>query len=451
MPLGININPSIQSTLLHIAVCALLSLLWLFPSASSAQLGGINIESAKIIDSSPESITVEVTASNNGKLDGVYMGVTTESPQSYHPIVLPVGEKNQIRVIVSRPTPHKGLQTHFLNVFAYRGGESIFLKRQFKQKHSWSDLSDSTVSRTVVPTRRETEDPYFEISEAMRYRDFITVDALATEWSTNQERDPNGTLKLGAITAYFSNPGCLAEFAITSDWQKQDPHSILPSIIEARCRSDHYCIRDGMDPLSIELAQKEFSLAKEALLRTKANAADSPLWYEAYLNVVIASKEDEKTINIIFEEATKKFPQYDPLYLTMASRLFIDQRYIKEIKKLNQLADRFVKATAIKEGNAGYVHMYSYINQRLWEVNVFRDEVFSWEKIKGGFDDLISRYPSTINLHRYALASCQANDKETYLSLKKRIGDQIIADFRVQNYTVDICDRRFSENTELKI
>ena len=205
-----------------------------------------------------------------------------------------------------------------------------------------------------------------------------------------------------------------------------------------------------MNPLAIELAQKEFSFAKEALLRTKPHAADSPLWYDAYLNVAIASKEDEKTINIIFEEAIKKFPQYDFLYLTMASRLFIDQRYIKEIKKLNQLADRFVKATAIKEGNAGYVHMYSYINQRLWEVNVFRDGVFLWEKIKGGFDDLISRYPSTINLHRYALAACQANDRETYLSLKKRIGDQIITDFRVQNYTLDVCDLRFSDNTELK-
>ena len=75
---------------------------------------------------------------------------------------------------------------------------------------------------------------------------------------------------------------------------------------------------------------------------------------------------------------------------------------------------------------------------------------FHGKKIKGGFDDLIARYPSMTNLHRYALASCQANDKETYLSLKKQIGNRIIADFRVQNYTLEVCDRRFSENTEPK-
>ena len=358
---------------------------------SLAQLGGIHIESAKIISSNPTSISVEVTTSYNGQRGGVLIGAYAQSspPEdadlSFTSPFLDVGEKNRISLIVQRPPQRKGLATDVINVFVSENWGPVVLSRSFKLEHSWEDMPDH-IPNPPIPTDKEVgEYPFQEIFDAIRRRDFNSMDALATKWSTSQERDPNGILKLGAIPAYFSHSRCLAELAILPDWQKQNPQSILPLVAEARCRSECYStLQDGMDPLAIEVAQKELSRVKEALLRTKENAANNPLWYDAYLNVAIALKEDEKTTNEIFEDAIKKFPQYDFLYLTMASRLFKGQRHIREIKKLNQLADRFVKTTTIKEGRAGYARMYSYIDSELWEVNVFRDGVFSWEKNKRG-------------------------------------------------------------------
>ena len=427
------------------------------------KLGSINIESIRVIKSEPTAVTVEVITSYNGELgNDVFIAASAIDPSppkgtqssTMARTRLRSGEKNRVSLKVDMPRQGEEPKADVIRIFVHKPGFPEHLSRSYKLDHSGAELSESTVTtftaRTAESARREAEDPYPSraLSEAMKHGGFKEVDALVEKWNASQERDPYGTLKFNAILGHFSGSGCLAT---TSEWQKQNPQSILPSIIEAHCRSDRYRIRDGMDPFSKELALKELSLAKEALSRTKANAADSPLWYATNLIVAIALQEDEKTISAIFEEAVKKFPQYDSLYIRMASRLFTYRGQMKEMQKLNRLTDRFVKATAVKEGNAGYAHMYLSID-RWYSGDLFQDSVFSWGKIKSGFEDLTSRYPdpSMVNLNRYALAACKAYDKETYRSLKKRIGDKISPYVWGGIYTVEVCDRRFSE-IEMKI
>jgi hypothetical protein len=68
----------------------------------------------------------------------------------------------------------------------------------------------------------------------------------------------------------------------------------------------------------------------------------------------------------------------------------------------------------------------------------------TWPDLKRGFDDLIRLYPhSGWNLNRYAAYACIAEDRETYLALRARIGKAPILAAWPHNHSLDLCDHMF--------
>lgn len=57
------------------------------------------------------------------------------------------------------------------------------------------------------------------------------------------------------------------------------------------------------------------------------------------------------------------------------------------------------------------------------EAGFFRETHARWDKMKRAFDDLLARYPDPINLNRYAMLACLAEDKAVAAKLLDDIGD----------------------------
>ena len=113
--------------------------------------------------------------------------------------------------------------------------------------------------------------------------------------------------------------------------------------------------------------------------------------------------------------------------------------------------DAFIKEASAKakdkEGSALYTRLYmsaSGCGTCDQKFNLFRDTQVSWPEMKKGFDDLMRLYPhSAWNLNKYASFACQAGDKETFLSVRFRIGKNVVSEAWRPNYSFDLCDHQF--------
>ena len=78
------------------------------------------------------------------------------------------------------------------------------------------------------------------------------------------------------------------------------------------------------------------------------------------------------------------------------------------------------------------------------EFNLFRDSLATWPEMKRGFEDIIRRSPhSAWNINNFAAFACMAGDKQTFQSLRFRIGKTIMPDAWPSNYSLDLCEHKF--------
>jgi hypothetical protein len=64
--------------------------------------------------------------------------------------------------------------------------------------------------------------------------------------------------------------------------------------------------------------------------------------------------------------------------------------------------------------------------------------------MKRGFEDIIRRSPhSAWNINNFAAFACMAGDKQTFQSLRFRIGKTIMPDAWPSNYSLDLCEHKF--------
>ncbi|MGH6864015.1 MAG: hypothetical protein ACRECN_07040, partial [Methylocella sp.] len=114
-----------------------------------------------------------------------------------------------------------------------------------------------------------------------------------------------------------------------------------------------------------------------------------------------------------------------------------------------RLVDTFVK-DAVKntqevDGYSMYARLYWAIQQREdLEFNLFHDSLASWADMKRGFEDVIRNYPhSAEDINTFAAAACIAGDKETFQTLRFRIGKTITPGAWPSNYSLDVCEHKF--------
>ena len=237
-----------------------------------------------------------------------------------------------------------------------------------------------------------------------------------------------------------------------AQWRKEFPDSYGPDLVEAilwrawawHTRGEGYAAT--VTPEGWKLFTAKISRANELLEHNKHRASRSPLWYQLRLGIARDAGWDHERYRALFDEATRQFPWYVPLYLWAAN--YLSPKWGGSYEAVDALARR---TTTIPLGAdySLYARVYLHVtNDEPLEFELFRDSPATWPRMKAGFEGLMNRYPkSKWNLNVYASLACHANDALTYGVLRARIGQDVIQTAWASNYSTEVCDQRLLGHT----
>lgn len=292
------------------------------------------------------------------------------------------------------------------------------------------------------------------VSAFLARKDYAFLRTMINEVNNPKCLYADGLPRLGSIRAGFSR-----FFTSVADWNKSRdvveevkkamPNEPVSALLEAEywlsyawdARGEGYAASVSAD--GWKLFGERLAIAEKVLLDSKQYASSNPLWHELMLTIKAASSAPHRDREAVFLEGIEKHGWYLPIYFTMEIYLFpwwggnwdtVDNMVAWSVQKTKNSMGETMYAR-LYWGAAGFTHKVN---------NVFKDTKATWPKMKRGFEDLIKRSPeSRRNLNAYARFACDANDRQTYNKLRKRIGNDITEDVWNARRRHEVCDAKF--------
>jgi hypothetical protein len=202
-------------------------------------------------------------------------------------------------------------------------------------------------------------------------------------------------------------------------------------------------LASSVTPDGWKLFRERLEKAEKILIDTKSYSAKLPTWYDEMIIIQSALDRPEDERDKTFLEGTTKFKTYYPTYFTMLN--FLTPKWGGSWGTVDNLVKWSVDNTKEVDGNSMYARLYWSAGDDLIKgTSLFKDTLVSWPKMKQGFEDLMSRHPkSKWNLNSFARFACMANDKETFLTLRKQIGKDVMDAAWPQITSLDLCETKF--------
>ena len=192
-------------------------------------------------------------------------------------------------------------------------------------------------------------------------------------------------------------------------------------------------VASSIKPEGWKIFNERLVKAEKVLIDSKSYAAELPNWYVEMITVQIGLNRSETEREQTFLEGTNKFKTYYPIYYAMLSSQL--PKWGGSWLNIDNTINLSVENTKISDRNAMYSRLYSsvYVNL-LAEESFFKDTLVSWPKMKQGYEDMLIQYPnSKFNLNRFAMFACKAEDKDTFLALRKKIGEDVMVEAWAKN------------------
>lgn len=143
----------------------------------------------------------------------------------------------------------------------------------------------------------------------------------------------------------------------------------------------------------------------------------------------------------IFLEGVNRYPTFFPTYFTMLN--YISPKWGGSWEGVDNFAKGAVEHTKNTEGKTMYSRIY-WSSSGDSNVNLFKDTHASWQKMKSGFEDMMTRHPkSKWNLNNFAKFACLAGDKRTFLKLRAQIGNDVISEAWPEYTSIELCEAKY--------
>jgi Domain of unknown function (DUF4034) len=283
---------------------------------------------------------------------------------------------------------------------------------------------------------------------------FDDLDHLFDDWNNLSDRTADGGSKLAtfqdAMGYFFSMSNAWdSDYRRIRHWREKTPESRAAALAEAlywykyawRARGNGYASSVTAD--GWKLFRERLEKAEAALLESKEYASSGPLWWDICLQVGNGLGWPKQRLLEIFSEATKKEKYFYTIYTDIA--YFLGPKWGGSWQLVDKFIKDAVKNTQVVDGYSMYARLYWVISQlEELDFNLFHDSQASWTDMKRGFEDIIRNYPhSAWDINTFAAAACIAGDKETFQTLRFRIGKTTVPKAFPSNYSLDVCEHKF--------
>jgi len=147
-----------------------------------------------------------------------------------------------------------------------------------------------------------------------------------------------------------------------------------------------------------------------------------PTWRWQMLYVGRLHGWSDEKYQAFAQSALDDFPEFYDIYFEVAERLV--PQWGGSVEAVNAFMDHAVERTKATEGRALYARIYWSVGSYLGS-KALLDGTVKWSKVRGGFEDLVKRYPDPWNLNYFARMACNAGDKATTRHVIAAIGQNI--------------------------
>ena len=167
------------------------------------------------------------------------------------------------------------------------------------------------------------------------------------------------------------------------------------------------------------VSEKQFSefhaqiaKGKNYLLENWNLAALDP---NGYLQLLVA-KRVEKNGKIAdfeqtFAEATRKFPEYLPLYFEAMTNYL--PKWQGSVEDLERFARKVMNSRDTRSGRMLYARIYWFASGSQYKDKLFLQTKVHWGNMRAGFEVVVEDYPDQWNINNFAKFACMAKDKPT--------------------------------------
>ena len=252
---------------------------------------------------------------------------------------------------------------------------------------------------------------------------------------------------IGYSQAFERKHDWSASLSRIEDLKKKYPDEAFVAMAEARYWAFYaWDARGGGYASSVsddgwQLFRERMEKAESVLLDTKSYSASIPSWYIVMIKAQSILNHPADEIDKVFLDGVKRYPSYYPIYFEMLN--FLLPKWGGSWRTVDNLIQWSVEHTRVKEGMTMYARLY-WVADQYSDVKLFKDTFASWPKMKQGFSDLMARHPkSKWNLNNFAKFACMAGDKQTFLKLRKQIGEGVLDAAWPQNTSLDLCETKF--------
>lgn len=298
------------------------------------------------------------------------------------------------------------------------------------------------IASTFLEEAFKTENPRFikldEIINKLKSQDCKLADG----------RPALNFIKFGFESAFDSINNWDLTLTKIKALRKNYPNAAYPILAEAQYWVQYAWAARGngfassVTPDGWRLFHERLTKAKELLIKNKEIGSTLPIWYELILSTESGLDRPQEEQNKYFVEGFERYKTFLPLYIV--KRNILEPKWGGSWKSVDDFINWSASNTKETEGLSMYSRLYfGVFDNRLEGSNFFNDTLVDWTKFRQGFDDLIRLNPkSQFHLNVFASMACEANDKLTFLKIRKRITNPIEWSWKI-NYPPSLCDTKF--------
>lgn len=199
----------------------------------------------------------------------------------------------------------------------------------------------------------------------------------------------------------------------------------------------------SVTPDGLKLFRERLEKAEEVLESNKKVASTNPSWYSLMVEIQSINGGPVEKRNATFLEGAKRYPEFYGLFRVL--RWYLTPRWGGSWKTIDEFIEWSTDFNKKKFGLKTYTRLYDGLRLSMPSgEDIFKVTPVKWPKMRAGYEELAKQFPkSKYQINAFASAACQADDRATFMKIRKMVGDDHIEGAWPGDSPIELCDAKF--------